>query len=442
LHRILMSLLPVFVFGCGPIKRVIDGDAKSERPSAQSKVDGTSYADVKPIIDQKCAQCHREGDIAPFPLTEFQHLKDRIAGVTAAIESKSMPPWPPKSGCNDYKNDPSLTPEEMAKFFAFRESGSPFAEPQESSLVEKAGLEKPDEILMMLEPYTMNQKPDDYRCFVLEFSPELPIYVTGFNTLPDNREIVHHVIAYVALGDQDQHLNQLLAEDSYPGYECFGGPRLGKNTTSLGGWAPGGQGGSYPEGTGIKLEPGSKIIMQVHYNSEGTNGEDSMIPQIDQSSIELSIAAEVVKEAFILPIVNPLWVQLPETMAIPAGQADVIHSFSYPPSLLTGGKGVTVYTANLHMHNLGRSGRLTLKGEEDVCLLEIEDWDFAWQMTYDFVEPIHIEPGQYIEVECHFDNSQANQPKVNGEIKTPVDTFWGEGSNDEMCIGFLYGTAD
>jgi hypothetical protein len=42
--------------------------------------------------------------------------------------------------------------------------------------------------------------------------------------------------------------------------------------------------------------------------------------------------------------------------------------------------------------------------------------------------------GSWFEVEAHFDNSDANPANQN---KPPKVVRWGEGTNDEMCIGIF-----
>ena len=74
-------------------------------------------------------------------------------------------------------------------------------------------------------------------------------------------------------------------------------------------------------------------------------------------------------------------------------------------------------------------------GEE--CLIDIPRWDFNWQGGYQLAEPIVFNPGDELEIECHWDNSAANQPYVDGVQLAPVDVGWGEGTGDEMCLGIV-----
>src|SRR5438045_2169077 len=55
--------------------------------------DLTYYRDVKPIIDQKCAQCHTQGGGGHFALTSFDDVQPRVRAIRAAVRGDVMPPW-------------------------------------------------------------------------------------------------------------------------------------------------------------------------------------------------------------------------------------------------------------------------------------------------------------------------------------------------------------
>ena len=44
-------------------------------------------------------------------------------------------------------------------------------------------------------------------------------------------------------------------------------------------------------------------------------------------------------------------------------------------------------------------------GADEVVLLDIPRWDFDWQMLYDPVEDIVVEPGDVVRIECSWDRS-------------------------------------
>ncbi len=54
-----------------------------------------TYKDVRPILLQKCASCHMQGGIAPFPLTSAKDAAARAQLIYAVVRSGAMPPWLP-----------------------------------------------------------------------------------------------------------------------------------------------------------------------------------------------------------------------------------------------------------------------------------------------------------------------------------------------------------
>ena len=90
------------MLGCMVLFACSAGEGASGAPAAKAGVSaqvvGTSrpvtyYRDVKPIIDQKCAQCHTEGGGGHFSLQTFADVKPRVAGIKAAVADGVMPPW-------------------------------------------------------------------------------------------------------------------------------------------------------------------------------------------------------------------------------------------------------------------------------------------------------------------------------------------------------------
>jgi hypothetical protein len=402
----------------------------------------TYWRDAKPVIDAKCADCHEAGDIGPFALSSYAEVAAVAAILPSSIESESMPPWPPADACNEYRHDRSLDEAEQELLLTWLAEGAPEGDPADAPIGdgdEPSGFE-PDITLTLPEPYTPTMEPDDYRCFVVPWDQSG--YVTGFRVDPDQRSIVHHVIAFVAEPAQAEAVEAMDAADEGPGYTCFGS--AGIESRWVGTWAPGGLGTVFPEGTGVRLDAGSRLVIQMHYNT--SSGE----PLADQSAISFTLADEVERPLVNQPITNPGWVAGFDPMTIPAGDPDVTHStlVSLEAPIWAAqiaelgvqpGEDVMVHAAGLHMHNLGMRARMSIlrSGGADDCVVEIPAWDFGWQGGYELVEPVRVGPGDQLSLQCWWDNSAANQPIVDGERVEPIDVAWGEGTRDEMCLGVL-----
>ena len=148
------------------------------------------------------------------------------------------------------------------------------------------------------------------------------------------------------------------------------------------------------------------------------------------------------KQAFTVPFANPSWFKDGATMRIPANEEGVTHDFALDPSSFLQGFKATVHSAALHMHQLGTRGKLTIErnGGNSECMLDIPRWDFNWQRAYTFDKPKKLAPGDKLRIECSWDNTTANQPIYDGKRRPPRDVGWGDGTNDEMCLGVFYVT--
>ncbi len=443
LTRFVIMLLPLGVFACTSKNKTADNPPPSVA-DAEARV-LTYYADVKPILDSKCVSCHQAGGVAPFVLTDPTTVVRLQRSIVASTQQKTMPPWLADNSCRDYQGDRSLTEEQIKTLALWSSSGAKLGNPDEasSSPAIVGGLSRVDRELVPAVAYKPKDQGDDYRCFVMDWPETSTKFVTGFGVQPGRPEIVHHVIAYRVPANQLDAVQTLDDAEVGPGYSCFAGP-LGSASSlpQLAQWAPGTVGRDLPMNTGLKIEPGSKIVMQVHYNM------DHAPATADQSKILLKLDDKVEMEAFILPFTDPSWVRN-RTMNIPAGEADVKHSFTAPLSFaaaratdgkIPAGSALKIYSSGLHMHLLGEKATLSLQHKDGSrsCLLNIPSWDFHWQGSYVFKDLVSAQPSDSLNIECHFNNSEAHQPMEHGEMKAPRDVNWGEGTEDEMCLGFVY----
>ena len=395
----------------------------------------TYFRDVKPILDAKCTSCHREGAIAPFDFTDVDTVVQLREAIGAAVVARTMPPWPPADDCTEYLGDRSLDAAQVETITGWVDGGAVLGDPEDEGpplpTGPEYGLSRVDHSLSMASAYVPGPEPDDYRCFAIEWpAPELG-FVTGLRFNAGEPRLVHHGIVYVTGPDNADAVTALDAADAELGYDCFGGPGVAAGW--LGVWVPGAVGGDFPPDTGVRVEPGSTVILQIHYaaNPQGWP---------DLTSVDVSVAPQVAREAWIQPWMDPAWFE-PEGLTIPAGEPAVRVSAALDPVFFIGdSEPLTLHTAGLHMHLLGSQGRLAVEradGAEE-CLLQIPDWDFSWQGAYALAQPKVLELGDRIRIECQWDNTAENQPVINGQPTTPTDTVWGEGTLDEMCLGAFY----
>ncbi|MEZ4239401.1 MAG: monooxygenase [Myxococcota bacterium] len=438
-----MPLLTLLVAGCGgpdpadgPDPGTVLTETTSPTGTTGTSLGGATYwRDVQPVLARSCVTCHREGDIAPFPLTEPDDAVVWAEAMRASVEAGTMPPWPPSADCAPLRDPRALAPDEVAAFGAWIDAGLPLGDPADGVDVPEDVPLQADLVVPMAEAYTPRASADDYRCFVLDWPEPDPTFVTAYEVVPGRRDLVHHVILYAADGAGANQARAADEADPGPGYTCYGSSGV-LGADLVGGWVPGVRGVSLPEGTGMGIAPGSVLIVQVHYNTLSTAS-----PGPDLTSVAVQLADDVPSPAAGMLLLDPRWL-FPGQMDIPAGEASVVHEATFTGSDVARQAGaigasasepVTVHRVGLHMHTLGKRAVLTVErdGEAPACVLDIPAWDFDWQGSYALEAPLVLAPDDRLHLSCEWDNSGPDA----------VDVDWGDGTSDEMCLTSLYVTA-
>jgi hypothetical protein len=399
----------------------------------------TWQKDVRPLVEGRCAGCHKENGIGPFPFASSDDVRNMALPVHDVLTQHIMPPWPASDSCQQYEPYGSLTELQRAIVTTWLDHGTPEGDPKDFVPLggPKAELSRVDLSIPMRQPFTPTVIPDEYRCFVLDWPMTEDSVITGFALAPGQPAMIHHADIFFIHPDSAASFQ---ANDTGNGYDCYTLPVL------EGGWigtfVPGSRGMDFPVDSGLRIAPGSKIFIQTHYNTQNTG------PLADLSSLQLSIEPHVHKAGAVEALVDLNWINN-QTMTIPAYQKDVMHRYEEDPtqflSVLAGpgfidGTAVKVWAGTLHMHAMGSYGKLEIvraDGTHD-CVLDIPKWDFHWQLPYSLATPLILNPGDKLAVECHWDNSAENQPIINGVQRTPVDLNWGVKTTDEMCVGGFY----
>jgi len=190
---------------------------------------------------------------------------------------------------------------------------------------------------------------------------------------------------------------------------------------NFGGWAPGSVYRFLPQGTGYLLPKGADVVLQVHYHRDGK-------PETDRTKIGLYFAKKPVEHPYqtlVLAPKNALFLN------IPAGKEDhKIEGSFYLHS------DCTMHSAMPHMHLIGKSVAISMTppGGTKTTLVGIDAWDYNWQETYWFKEPLKLKAGTKIEIEALFDNSSKNPNNPNNP---PKPVLFGEQTTNEMLFGFF-----
>ena len=102
--------------------------------SAQSVDQPVTFTrDVAPILQAKCEACHRDGSMAPMSLVTFRESRPWARRIKAVIASREMPPWhlDQRVGIKEFKNDRSLTPDQIDTIVRWVDAGAPMGDPSD-----------------------------------------------------------------------------------------------------------------------------------------------------------------------------------------------------------------------------------------------------------------------------------------------------------------------
>ena len=372
---------------------------------------------IAPIVYNKCAGCHRAGESAPFPLTSYKEIAKRgplIAGVT---QSRYMPPWTAAPSSFAYRDERRLSDDQIALIQAWVKQGMPEGDPAKTPVLPAFPvgwqLGQPDLIVSFPREYHIPAEgPDIYRDFVIPVGLAEDKWLRAVEVRPTALKAIHHMLYYA---DPSGSMREQDRSESLPGFSGLGLPR---GTISLGVWAGGTQPHFLPDGVARPFPKGSDLIIQEHFHPTGKE-------EVEKTVVGLYFAKQA-PERRMLSIQLPIEFGFFAGIQIPAGEKNysVRDSFTLPID-------VDAFGVSAHAHFIGKSMKLTatLPTGETKVLLDIPNWDFAWQDGYIFRDMVALPKGTRLDGEVSWDNSASNPRNPS---TPPVPVAWGEQSRDEM----------
>ena len=379
---------------------------------------------VAPIIYDHCVSCHRPGEAAPFSLISYEDVQKRGPMIARVTQSRFMPPWHAAHGYGDFAEQRRLTDQQIAVIGEWVRAGMPQGDPAKMPKlpVFTPGwqLGMPDLILEMPRGYEVPASGADvYRNFVFPLNLKEDKWVRAVEFRPSAGKAVHHVLyGYIGAG----RAAQVDGIDGQPGF--FGGmapiglQQAFGRSGGIGGWALGMTPSFYPGGQAVLLPQGSDLVLQTHFHPTGkTENEKSVIGlYFAEKAPELSLFGADLPALF----------GFGAGIDIPAGE----KNYTISDSLVLRGD-VRAFGVTAHAHYIGKEMKATatLPDGSQQPLLWIQDWDFNWQDTYTFKQPLILPKGTRIDVVIRYDNS-ADNPR--NPSSPPKRVEWGEQSSDEM----------
>ncbi|MDD9896991.1 MAG: redoxin domain-containing protein [Gammaproteobacteria bacterium] len=373
---------------------------------AYTQIDALSYADdIAPILEQRCVTCHQEGGIAPFAMSNHQMVQGWSPMIRETLITKRMPPGQiDNQYVESFHGVNHITIEETQKLISWIDNGSvnndstdPLADLNLQPAKWLNG--EPDIVIQIPEQQIPATGVQDYRNLTLPLDLEEDIWVKAVEFEAGDPTVLHHIIAFSYGPDginQFEILNQGIG---------------------LGAYAPGNELNLYPEGSGYPLKAGGGLLLQMHYTTSGKETTDA-------SEIGLY-----------------LWDEEPERLILGGSAAEMdinIPPFAGDHEMVATKKFRTdSYLTMLgpHMHYRGFDANFKLKYPDGRVeeVLNVPNYQFNWQKTYDFKEPLFLPAGTELVFRGTFDNSDMNPFNPD-----PSQTLtWGEQTWQEMFFGFF-----
>jgi hypothetical protein len=407
--------------------------------AAQSTHGVPTYSkDVAPIFQDKCQSCHEPGSIAPMSLTSYKEARPWARDIRARVASRQMPPWHINKnvGIQKFKNDMSLTDEQIATIVSWIDGGAPEgnpadlppAKPVDTGLywaAERDGYGPPD-IIVKAPDYTMPATGQDEWWRPIVDIPNLtePRWVRMVEIRPSTiqgRKALHHSIAYLVLNNDPEAVNHGTArggrlDDAQAAVDAR--PQLME-------WAIGKGYDRFMDDTGKLIVPGEKVAWDQHVHAAGEE-----VTFGSELGIWLYPKGEVPRHRSYLVGFT--------------GLKNGTQGLDIPPNAVSETEGFTTLLENTiitnfqpHFHLRGKAMMVEaiLPNGQTQVISYVDNFNFNWMTNYIFADDAApaFPKGTVIHVKAWYDNTKANK-------NNPDPDQWvgyGDRTVDEMAHAWM-----
>jgi len=400
--------------------------------AAPSSTGVTYYKDVAPVIQSRCQECHRPGEIGPMSFMSYDEVRPWAKAIKTAIVTKKMPPWSADPHFGKFSNDRSLSQAEADTLVAWVDGGSPAGNPKDApkprEYYQGWQIGKPDVVYELPNPIEIpSSGVVDYTYVVIPTHFTEDKWVQFAEVRPDARSVVHHVLAFL------RPPGNYFMKDAQPGIPYIP-PHFGAGQGQQGqgnranlrdqipgemlvGYAPGLPPTECKPGEAKLIKAGSDIVLQLHYTPNGK-------ATTDRTKFGLIFAKEPPQKRVMTEMAVNFFLKIP-----PGDPNYETHSHAVMPA------DVSLVSLMPHMHLRGKDFlfKAVYPTGETQTLLSVPKYDFSWQISYVLDKEMLLPKGTRIECTAHYDNSvnNPNNPDPTKEVR------WGDQTFEEMMIGFF-----
>ncbi len=352
--------------------------------------DVTFNRDIMPILQERCQECHRAEGIAPMSLMSYMEVRPWAPVIEYKVINREMPPWhiDRNIGIQQFKNDISLSDEQLAKISAWVKAGAPEGNPEDlppprefdDSTAWSIG--EPDVVVTW--EYTVPAVGPDL--FGDIYSTDLVGKITEgryikaiqTRTVDDaSRRVVHHALSYASTDRDAPEEDQFLVE-----------------------YASGKSAEIFPDNSGVLLPPDSEVRLSYHMHPVGVE---------TIAKVELGIVFHPVDYVPEYRRWSKQLAQRQSQIDIPGGQVVRTDGYVYFHT------SATITAFQPHMHGLGSYQCLELIYPSSGATAQTEvvscaHWDYNWHTIYNYADDVApiVPAGTVAHLVSFFDNTEAN----------------------------------
>jgi hypothetical protein len=365
-------------------------------------------------LQRSCLGCHHPGGIA-MSLATYDEARPWAKAIKEEVLEKRMPPWHAVKGYGEFRNTPSLTQRDVDLIVNWVEGGAPKGDdkdlPTGPLFLTGWQLGPPDLVLKPEGEAKVAADADEYRTFVLPTNLSEARWLTAVDLRPGNAAVVHCAKFYLVKSGPTAEAPMTPAPDE---------PAAADMRQRLAGfcWMPGQKPVELDGGVAQLLPAGSRIAVTIHYHGSGEVTKDQTVVGLYFGKVT--------------PTKLLQWMGLP-------GSDEVIPVGAEPRELkksITVGNDVELIGLRPRVHPLMISFQATAyrpDGSQEV-LIWARGYQFDWEPTYLFKQPVTLPKGTRVEMIAYFDNSQDNQNNPNNP---PKPLRWSELTTDPWCVFLL-----
>jgi hypothetical protein len=350
-------------------------------------------------------------------LETYEEARPWAKAIKEEILEKRMPPWHAVKGYGKFRNAPAITQRDVDMIVNWVEGGAPKGDekdlPAAPLFSNEWQLGKPDLTLKPESASKIAADTDEYRTFVLATNLKEDRWLKAIDLQPGNGSIVHCAKFYFLKGDVRTEGAPMMPIKSDEGAVAEIRAQVALTT-----WMPGLKPVALDGGVVQLLPAGARIAVTIHYRGSGEASNDL-------SAVGLYFAKNPPAKSLNLRALT--------------GADSVIPVSAEPRSRTmstTAGSDFEMIGIRPRVHPLMTSFQATAyrpDGSEEV-LIWTRGYQFDWEPTYYFEEPVALPKGTRVEVVVYFDNSDGNRNNPNDPAK-PVR--WSELTTDPWCLLLL-----